>query len=189
MPTVTVIAATLLVDMLVLSAMPEQKGALVHILFTIAMGLGFVAVYFVSKAPHYTLDALFLASLGLFANALVGVDDAAQFFDISHRFPEYDTLLHYWGGLCVGIAARGLWPRTHGIPALACMIGLTLAVGMLWETMEFFALPFIAQGFSSQEWLFDTVTDLIIDAMGASSLFFVPYLRRRYGNTVHLKPT
>lgn len=104
--------------------------------------------------------------------ALLGVLQQLAFaYYLYWRFPWYDILMHFLGGVVVG--AVYLWVVRHELPAFlkkyetfAYVFLFSLVVGILWEVFEY--LVGIDREFSRATRQFDTILDLVMDVSGAT---------------------
>jgi VanZ family protein len=115
----------------------------------------------------------------------------ANFYEI---FPWWDTLLHFASGIILGILGfalvyfinkdRNVSLRLN--PFFICAFSFTFVVtmGVFWEIFEFSVDQFL--GMNMQKWqggirlgLIDTMTDLIIDTLGALIVAAVGYIYMR----------
>lgn len=114
---------------------------------------------------------------------LVAVFGVLQQLAIAHylywRFPWYDILMHFWGGVVVG--AVYLWAIRFAFPsffkkygAFFYVFAFTFFVGVLWEVFEYYVG--IDKEFSYSVRQVDTVIDLIMDVAGAT-LSYVAFSR------------
>lgn len=95
------------------------------------------------------------------------------------RFPWYDILMHFLGGVVVGAAY--LWVVRYELPAFfkkyeayLYVFIFALIVGVVWEVFEY--LVGIDREFSRSMRQSDTVIDLIMDVLGAT-LSYVAFSR------------
>lgn len=103
-------------------------------------------------------------------------------FDIYEKFLRLDSILHFLGGLWVGLSAIWIFFVSEYIKPLkitkwkVLFISLLAAatVGIFWELFELWAgVPFYVEKYAA-----DTIKDLILDVLGAF-LGYV-YIARRY---------
>jgi len=87
----------------------------------------------------------------------------------------FDILLHFLGGVTIGVIALFVfftsgyikYPSRHQIVVLSIVLGSVFIVGLVWELWELFA------GFSNViEDCGDTITDLVVDLIGAVTAYF-----------------
>jgi uncharacterized membrane protein len=97
------------------------------------------------------------------------------------RFPWYDILMHFLGGVVVG--AVYLWVVRYELPAslkkyetFAYVFLFALVIGILWEIFEYFVG--IDREFSRATRQFDTALDLVMDVSGAT-LSYIAFSRFR----------
>jgi hypothetical protein len=76
----------------------------------------------------------------------------------------FSRIMHFSAGFLVGMFWAGFTSSILGI------IGLTFAVGVLWEVEEYIVGIFMKKFFGKDRVLprFDTIEDLICDVLGAS---------------------
>lgn len=109
--------------------------------------------------------------------ALLGVLQQLAFAHYLYwRFPWYDIMMHFLGGVVVG--AVYLWVVRYELPSLLkkyetflYVLAFSLVVGVLWEVFEFFVG--IDREFSYPVRQIDTVVDLVMDASGATLSYMV----------------
>lgn len=110
----------------------------------------------------------------LLAAHIVGDMDRSLGFEAYIRYAEYDTVLHFWGGFTVGLAAITLWdPKTIDIQFLVPMLSVA-GISILWEFMEF-AMDKIA-GVPMSGSMYDTTLDLAAAALGGFAAVNFLYL-------------
>ena len=121
--------------------------------------------FFVLLLPKGKITSAFLGiALGAFTALLNTLAIAAYAFDkisvISGSFAEYDLVLHFLGGLSVGLIATAFYPVKEKFRFVAAVAGASLGAGTVWETTE-------AQlGVTGNS--IDTITDLAAVAVGGS---------------------
>lgn len=106
---------------------------------------------------------------------------AALVFYLYWQYAWYDILVHFLGGVFLGLLL--LWLLLHSgyftVPTSKTLIMLnllfgTLIVGALWEVFEVVAgVPIL------EDYALDTSIDLLMDFLGAFLAYF--YYRLRYG--------
>ena len=85
------------------------------------------------------------------------------------RFLWYDILMHFLGGLCLGLFAYWLLSRVS-IPTFIMCISCVALVGIAWEVFEF------VTKFPPSFWMsypLDTMKDLTMDLVGGIGGFLV----------------
>jgi len=95
---------------------------------------------------------------------------AATVFSLYWSIVWFDILMHFLGGLFIGLLALYLfftsglikYPCTHKIVVFSVVVGSVLVVGLTWELWELFVG--LSDVLSDQG---DTVLDLILDIFGA----------------------
>ncbi len=96
--------------------------------------------------------------------------------------PWYDILLHFLGGLWVGVGVicilytSGYAQKKPWLIRLRPFIvfGIVLVVGLLWEAYEY-----IFKLTSSHGYVFDTILDLIMDLLGGLVAVMLPVLGKK----------
>lgn len=109
--------------------------------------------------------------------ALLGVLQQLAFaYFLYWRFPWYDILMHFLGGVVVG--AVYLWVVRYELPAFfkkyetfLYVFAFSLLVGVVWEVFEY--LVGIDREFTYSVRQVDTVIDLIMDVSGGTLSYIV----------------
>ncbi len=82
----------------------------------------------------------------------------------------FDSLMHFLGGLWVGVTALTIYGKvgmSNKQSILWAVLG-ALSVGILWELFEYT----IGMIFSPGNYALDTATDLIMDVVGGAAAYF-----------------
>jgi hypothetical protein len=124
---------------------------------------------------------------------IISFGSLAILIDVSHLaaikyslywiFPWFDIPMHFLGGVIVAffIYLMLQWKlpnivRSGNSHFLRYLLFGALFVGLLWEALELkTGLTFVSQS----DYIVDTISDLIIDLMGASFFYFVIQLKSR----------
>lgn len=114
----------------------------------------------------------------LFLYAAFGLGEVHQFYE---RFWWWDLLLHSFSALVMGLLGFLLiytFYSTNRVRMAPFYVALTafsyaLTVGTLWEILEF--ITDFGFGFDMQDSLTDTMTDLIVNALGATLAAWMGY--------------
>lgn len=98
-------------------------------------------------------------------------------------FNEFDSVLHGFGGLLIGLmAVRYIFETAHTefftarrLHYVLAILSFTVLVGVLWEFSEFLSdrLIFLPEHFRSQPSVDDTMLDLFFDLLGSVVAFFI----------------
>jgi len=94
----------------------------------------------------------------------------------------FDILLHFLGGAWVALTAFWFFFCAHVMPRISrttttvvvSMLCVTLAVGVAWEIFEY-----VLGVYDSPNYVFDTATDIVMDALGSLAASLV-VLRSRF---------
>jgi len=82
------------------------------------------------------------------------------------EYPWLDLLMHFWGGVIVGLLVLWGSERVWGVRlSLAAVVLAALFVGIAWEVFEY-ALGLIEV--PRDVYIKDTAIDLILDTLGGS---------------------
>ncbi len=118
---------------------------------------------------------------------------ASLFLGEIHGFYEYfwwwDLVLHASSAVIFGLVGLGVLrmmqsvETIHASASVVAIFGFTfaLAIGALWEIIEFLIDQVLAT--NMQKSLRDTMSDLIVDALGAFVVTVFGYLHWKYGRT------
>ncbi|MDP3962878.1 MAG: hypothetical protein Q8Q39_00045 [bacterium] len=140
-----------------------------------------------TRREQTALIALGFLYLSSWALSFAGVFDAVPFIDIPY---------HFFGGFFVGlllidvfrkalVAERILW---HDV---AVIVGAALMVGFFWELYELLLTRWIGDFFAARGITccigdaFDTLKDLLMDSLGAFTVFFLVRWRNRTSPMFH----
>lgn len=98
-------------------------------------------------------------------------------------YPWFDNMMHFLGGLLVGLSALWLVFQSRYMPSAwkhyspVLVVGVAIiGVGISWEVFEYVIKSSIQPNFIS-----DTASDLIMDALGALAGYLV--VTRLYGDS------
>lgn len=124
----------------------------------------------------------------VFLYASFGLGEVNQFYD---RFWWWDLMLHGFSALITGIIgflAFYVFYMTHRVRVLPIYVAFitfacAVAVGTLWEIFEFLADWFLGTSMQ-RSGLVDTMTDLMINALGALIAAGVGYYYVRDGDSL-----
>jgi uncharacterized membrane protein YjdF len=112
--------------------------------------------------------------------------------DIFVIFPSMDILLHFLGGFFVALffisyLRRALMATNSFVGDAMIIVGVSLLVGVGWEIFEFILDKILPPGVSIFRGgdLFDTLKDLVVDAIGAAVMFLL--VRGRYPKSAMFK--
>lgn len=82
----------------------------------------------------------------------------------------YDILMHFMGGLTVAVLIIVLFTiETRSRNAFLFTFFAVMAIGLVWEAFEYL----IDETFALEGYFLDTSMDLIMDALGAVSAYFL----------------
>lgn len=148
------------------------KGQATLPVLAVAVGVGLGASLlfaFVETDRPRTLSAAEAAFL-----AMVSLHVAGHGLGLYERVAWYDRALHFALPLVTGLVFFALsqatdwvwdWRKVTPVEVGVYLFSMTLAVGALWEIVEFGTDTFL--GTREQEGLVDTMLDLVADAAGA----------------------
>lgn len=127
------------------------------------------------------LSARFLVALliAILLGQLAWVKLYAEVAALPPIFLEFDALLHFLGGMFIGLVGL-YWLRAHlgtdvevrkTYIVVVGILGFAALVGVSWEFYEFLADRFFSsvQGFLNQPNLADTMSDLFFDILGSAA--------------------
>lgn len=121
----------------------------------------------------------FSLAIALFVYATLFLGEVGDFY---YRFWWWDLLLHSGTGLAFGLIGLTILlvflrrKRVNGSPIFLAFFSFSfaLAIGALWEIVEFL-LDFFLGLNTQKSGLMDTMTDLIIDTLGALIAAVIAY--------------
>jgi len=131
-----------------------------------------------------TLPTEFEFLLTLFVYASIGLGEYAGFYT---TFWWWDLVLHSGAGFGLGLVgflilysfyAKGML-RMHPLLIVVFSFAFSLALGVLWEIFEF-SMDHIFLTTMQKSGLMDTMSDLIVDAMGALLISWIGYLHLKH---------
>lgn len=142
-----------------------------------------ILVWSMDTPRHTGLKVLFVLIW-----SIVVLDLLAQYLALYWVFRWFDLLVHFLGGLWVGLALLWLWYRSgYGralslpegyLRPLGIALAAGLAVGLLWEAYEFI-IWFLSETGVPDNFTIDSLGDLVMDILGAllAALAFVHFRR------------
>lgn len=133
-------------------------------------------IYYILMIAHIK-NRLFLSELIIFSAITAALHYLALTFSLYWSIEWYDIMMHFLGGVTMAFLAvfvlftseyikgmAGL--RSHILVVFLALVSFTLIVGLIWELWEIFV------GFSDiLEDRGDTILDLIMDTLGAITVF------------------
>lgn len=78
----------------------------------------------------------------------------------------YDLIAHFLGGICLALSALYILKSPKHI------IWITFVLGIVWELYEIY-FNLTGHPFGSYEYNIDTIKDLILDTLGALSVWYI----------------
>jgi hypothetical protein len=109
----------------------------------------------------WLLTALFLAAI------LATLQHWALSEFLYWRYPWFDTLMHFLGGLTVASFAVGVLHRKRAQVFLVTMVGI--AIG--WEVFEY-----VISSLREANFVLDTALDLLMDTLGMAVVYLLARL-------------
>jgi len=110
----------------------------------------------------------------------------SQVFDLFKRFPEFDVLMHFFGGVATGFffhrvyvnASRfGILQPYHAVTHYLLVFGSVCTAAVFWEFAEFFYDSLF--GAHTQLSNQDTMSDLLLGTLGVASFLLAFAMSRR----------
>lgn len=108
-----------------------------------------------------------LAAITLFFLVLLyvlHVQGMAHHFYLNYWF--YDVITHFLGGVCIALSALYLTKNPKHI------ISVTIVCGIIWEIFEVY-FDITGWPISSRAYQLDTIKDMIMDTLGALSVWLI----------------
>lgn len=168
-----------------------ERQWLVGFTALIVLGLTFLPALIERQlSVHLPVEFTLVTSLFLYAS--FGLGEVRGFYQ---RFWWWDILLHSASALVMGLTGFLLvyifysTQRIRMAPLYVGMVsfGFAVTVGTLWEIFEF-SMDWVF-GFNMQKsGLIDTMTDLMVDALGALLAAFLGYQYTRHGDAALAAP-
>ncbi len=125
--------------------------------------------------------------LAIIAVLFVGLF-VATYFHLYFLLPNFDKVLHFLGGLAATwfllVYLSDDMRRSSPLSRFLLLVGTTALIGLLWEFAEYTsshylgAFPLIQKYFSGGD-LFDTLTDLAFDILGALPIAFATLTKNK----------
>ncbi len=149
--------------------------------------LTFVPAFFERQlSVHLPIEFTLLTTIFLYASFALG-----EVRDFYTRFWWWDLMLHSLSSLTIGIMgflAIYVFHMTHRVHMAPIYIAsmtffLTVTMGTLWELLEF-SLDWSLQLTMQKSGLIDTMTDLMVDVMGAFIAAVLGYLYVKNGDSL-----
>lgn len=123
-------------------------------------------IWGMTKYPYFREAFVSLLLLGI-------LHAVALNFYLYWSYPHFDNVMHFFGGAVVAFGA--IWSfKTRN---LLFLVGVFFLVAIGWELFEYYYSIAVWDG---QNYAIDTITDLIMGLLGASSVYY--YVRSREKN-------
>ena len=154
---------------------------------TMIFALTFVPAFFERQlSVHLPIEFTLLTTVFLYASFALG-----EVRDFYTRFWWWDLMLHSLSSLTIGIMAFlaiYVFHMTRRVQMTPIYIAsmtfcLTVTMGTLWELFEF-SLDWFFQFTMQKSGLIDTMTDLMVDVIGAFIAAILGYLYVRNGDSL-----
>ncbi len=154
---------------------------------TMIFALTFVPAFFERQlSVHLPIEFTLLTTVFLYASFALG-----EVRDFYTRFWWWDLMLHSLSSLTIGIMAFlaiYVFHMTRRVQMAPIYIAsmtfcLTVTMGTLWELFEF-SLDWFFQFTMQKSGLIDTMTDLMVDVIGAFIAAILGYLYVRNGDSL-----
>ena len=201
--TILILSTLLLIGQIISIIFLDSDVAVGHVAFQLFENLLMIIVTLVPVSLGRTINvqmpkAMEIAFVGFcFASLVMG-----DLLDFYGRFPWWDIVLHGISGIMLGILGYAVFNFLNGNAAPASPLYLSLwiicfamASGAIWEIWEYITDGIF--GLNSQEFLTtggtfdsttplhgrdalkDTMEDLMLDFMGATTIAFITYFNNR----------
>ena len=130
--------------------------------------------------PARLSGLLVAATLLIVLGHALGMKELANLY---YRVPNYDSPMHFLGGIWIGLIVIAFWGRffeplslERSLGNALKVAGIVLIIGLFWELFEFSLYSLHAQfgigGYQTME-LADTLKDMVLDLLGGITAFLL----------------